>query len=134
MSRTYNKMKTVEGPADKAARWLANSWYIVVDVVGTNGCDFKNETAEEYLVEVREMTGSEDRSDAYDINLVQLLDYHTGDREHYIAELRQELHTQMVDYVKEATGLNSVQVYARLGGEIRTALAAVDSIVERVTK
>jgi hypothetical protein len=51
---TALKYIEVQGPAEAAALWLDEGDYRIVEVSGTNGCDFKNGTAESYLVAVEE--------------------------------------------------------------------------------
>ena len=119
----------VEGPADKAAQALADRDLFILEVTGSNGCDFKNETAESYIVHVRRDHFSTTEQH-YRLNLDLLTGYHVGDHDHYLAELRNEAYNHLRSYVIESTGLPTFVLTASLRKALNDATAIVDAAVD----
>jgi hypothetical protein len=128
---TETRYLEVSGPEDRAANWLTDHGLVIDSVDGSNGCDFENETAEEYIVKVSPAnTAQYNRGGLYAHNRTTLTAYHKGDHEHYLAELRRDLVSHVRHYVEEATGLHSIIVSARLHTQIASLLGELDEIVD----
>lgn len=117
------KYLEVQGPKEAAANRLADLGYRILEVVGTNGHDSKNETADEYIVKVERHTGFRK-----DTNLRILTAYHAGDRSLYLEDLRNDTKMALRDYAVEKTGRPSFV----LGFEIDAAIKAVLNTIDNV--
>lgn len=122
MSNTQTTHFEFSGPAERAAVELAERGWRIVSVNGSNGCDFKNGTADEYLVEVT----ADSADTSYEHNLALLKAYHVGDRQHYLTELRQDARRQLRHYAAESLNRPRWVLDAKVSRVIDEALATID--------
>lgn len=137
MSNTHTRPSTryieVEGPATEAAKSLADRNLVIVSISGSNGCDFENETAESYIVEVA--------TDNHTLpvitnakNLEQLTGYHAGDHDQFVAELRVQAKIALRDYAEAAAGKNASWAKKPVRDALAAAVDNLDSALEEVAK
>ena len=127
MSTRYRYIE-VNGPAPIAAAHLARQNLRIVRVEGSNGCDFKNETAESYIVKVDK--ADDDESATYNLNWNLLTEYHVGDRQHYLAELRNDAYDHLRHYATESTGLPAFVVPPSIRKALNEATALIDEAID----
>lgn len=123
----------VEGPATKAAQSLADRNLFIVSVSGSNGCDFENETAESYIVEVRHDAYSS-TEETVRLNLDLLTGYHAGDHDQFVAELRVQAKIALRDYAEAAAGKNTSWAKKPVRLALAAAIENLDSALEEVAK
>ena len=127
MSNQPTDFITIEGPADKAATTLSERGLRIVQVQGSNGCDWKNATADEYIVEVESTTRHSELVKARNLGFLNA--YHVGDRDHYLAELRQDTRQALHHYVSEATSSHGLVVRIKGRQTLDAALASIDLLI-----